>query len=130
MNLGIFTGRLGRDAELNHMPSGDPVLNFRMAVDVGTREKPNTMWVECALYGQRTHKMQQHLTTGIKVTVSGRITMETFATKDGAQKSALRLTVGEIDISFPPKGDGQQTQQTQRTSNAGHADDMDDPIPF
>lgn len=129
MNHGTFSGRLGRDAELNKMQSGDPVLNFSIAVDIGTKDIPKTMWVECALFGVRAEKLHKWLTKGVKVTVMGRVTLDQYATRDGAQKTALRLTVTELDMHLPPKGDGQQTQQTQRApAHAG--DDMDQDIPF
>lgn len=137
MNLGIFTGRLGRDSELNKMSSGDSVANFSIAVDVGTREHPKTMWVECALFGQRADKLQQYLTKGLKVTVSGRVTLDQYATRDGAQKTALRLTVSELDMSLPPKGEGQgsatrSADSANRSANPGGSgfDDMEDQIPF
>jgi single-strand DNA-binding protein len=137
MNFGTFSGRLGRDAELNKMQSGDPVLNFSMAVDIGTKDNPKTMWVECALFGVRAEKLQRWLTRGVKVTVMGRITLDQYATRDGAQKTALRCTVTELDMHLPPKGDGQQTQQTQKPTPSPWAapggsgfDDMKDDIPF
>ena len=137
MNLGIFTGRLGRDSELNKMSSGDSVANFSIAVDIGTRDHPKTMWVECALFGQRADKLQQYLTKGLKVTVSGRVTLDQYATRDGAQKTALRLTVSELDMSLPPKGDGQgsatrSADSANRSANPGGSgfEDMSDDIPF
>ena len=136
MNLGVFTGRLGRDSELNKMSSGDSVCNFSIAVDVGTKDHPKTMWLECALFGVRADKLHHLLTKGLKVTVSGRVSLDQYATRDGAQKTALRLTVTEIDMSLPPKGEGQETQQTQQTQRAPAAaggsgfDDMKDDIPF
>lgn len=130
MNLGIFTGRLGRDSELNKMSSGDSVANFSIAVDIGTRDHPKTMWVECALFGQRADKLQQYLTKGLKVTVSGRVTLDQYATRDGAQKTALRLTVSELDMSLPPKGDGQAQRAPGAAPGGSGFDDMKDDIPF
>ena len=125
MNLGIFTGRLGKDSELNHMSSGDSVCNFSIANDIGTKDNPKTQWVECALFGKRADVLHQYLKKGVKVSASGRITLESYRSKDGVEKSSLRLTISEIDMHLPPKGDG-QTQQTQR--NAAPEDDSD--LPF
>lgn len=128
MNHGTFSGRLGRDSELNKMQSGDPVLNFSIAVDIGTKDIPKTMWVECALFGVRAEKLQRWLTKGVKVTVMGRVTLDQYATRDGAQKTALRLTVTEIDMHLPPKGEGQQAPRQAPPAGAG--EDMNDDIPF
>lgn len=141
MNLAIFGGRLGRDAELNHMQNGDPVANFALAVDVGTRDNPKTMWVDCALFGQRAEKLQPYLTKGLKATVSGRISLGEFKAKDGTDKTVLRLTCTDIDMHLPPReqgSDGGSTYQRPAPrrpepatkARAGDINDMDDDLPF
>ena len=143
MNLGIFGGRLGRDAELNHVASmGEDVCNFTLAVDVGTKQNPKTMWIECALFGKRATTLQQYLTKGTKVTVTGRISLDEYTSRQsGEKKTALRVTVSELDMHLPPREGG--SHAPARTSApareavpAGAApakggfDDMDDDIPF
>lgn len=132
MNIGIFGGRLGRDAEMHTMPStGDKVLNFSVAVDIGTRDNPKTQWVECALFGKRAEAIQKYLVKGVKVTVSGRVSLEQFtSTKDGQTKTSMKLSVNEIDMHLPPK-DGQQPAARPAAAPAGApADDENDDIPF
>jgi len=100
-------------------------------VQTGTRDKPETMWVDCALWGKRATSLQPYLAKGHRVTVSGPIKLEAYTAKDGTPKTRLRLSVDQIDL--PPKsGDGPaQTQQTQQTQQpAGNMADMDDDIPF
>lgn len=135
MNLGIFTGNLGRDPELrNH--NGDNVLGFPIGVQVGTRDKPQTMWIDCAIWGKRATTLQQYLAKGHRVTVSGPVKLEEYQAKDGTPKTRLRLTVDQIDL--PPRGDQaaataqqQAPQQRPAPSTGGSGfDDMDDDIPF
>lgn len=132
MNLAILTGNLGRDPELR-AHGGDNILNFAIGVATGTRDKPETMWVDCALWGKRATTLQPYLFKGSRVTVSGPLKLEEYKAKDGTPKTRLRLSVDQIDL--PPKADG-QTQQTQQRAPAGAApagaapDDMDDDIPF
>ena len=127
MNLGIFTGRLGKDSELNKMSSGDAVCNFSIANDIGTRDNPKTQWIECALFGKRAEALQPYLKKGVKVSASGRVTLESFTSRDGSQKSSLRLTISEIDMHLPPKGEGQAQPGAASQKN----DDMpDSDIPF
>lgn len=131
MNLGIFGGRLGRDAELNSLPNGDPVLNFSVAVDVGTRDNPKTLWVECALYGKRAATMRPYLTMGLKVTVSGRITLDTFtSSKDGQTKTTLKLSVNEVDMHLPPREQGSAAHSAGSANRSAAAQDDDETIPF
>lgn len=125
MNLGVFTGRLGKDSTLNTMSSGDAVCNFSIANDIGTKDNPKTQWVECALFGKRAQALHPYLKKGVKVSASGRVTLETYRGNDGVERSSLRLTISEIDMHLPPKGDG-QTQQPQRNNEP--EDDGD--LPF
>ena len=124
MNLGIFSGRLGKDSELNRMSTGDSVCNFSIANDIGTRDNPTTQWIECALFGKRADVLHSYLKKGMKVTVSGRVTLDTFQSKDGTPKTTLRLNVAEIDL--PPKA------ESTPAPAAGHKPmaDMDDDMPF
>jgi single-strand DNA-binding protein len=129
MNIAILTGNLGRDPELRQH-NGDNILNFAIGVATGTKDKPETMWVDCALWGKRATSLQPYMAKGQRVTVSGPIKLEEYKAKDGTPKTRLRLSVDQVDL--PPKGDAparpQQTQQTQQP--AGDMADMDDDIPF
>jgi single-strand DNA-binding protein len=139
MNLGIFGGRLGKDAELNHRTTGDPVLNFSLAVDIGTKQEPKTMWIECALWGKRGEALHQYLLKGTKVTVTGRISLDEYTSRtDGQKRTAMRLTVNDIDPHGSGKADGDRqpapaADRRQRPAAAPARtpdDDMDDDIPF
>ena len=136
MNLAILTGNLGRDPELRSV-NGDNVLGFSIGVQTGTRDKPDTMWVDCALWGKRATSLQPYLAKGNRVTVSGPIRLEEYQAKDGTTKSRLRLSVDQIDL--PPRGEHapapapqQQAPQPRPTTSTGGSgfDDMDDDIPF
>lgn len=128
MNLGIFGGRLGKDAELNRRTTGEPVLNFSLAVDVGTKQEPRTMWIECALWGKRGEALQPYLTKGTKVTVTGRVSLDEYTSRtDGSKRTAMRVTVNEIDLHG---GRDQAAQPRQAAPAAGPVDDMENDIPF
>lgn len=104
MNIGILSGRLGADAELRAMPNGDPVANFSLAVDTGSRDKPETMWVRCSVFGRRAESLTQYLTKGTKVTVEGKIRLDSYQDKQGQDRQGLRLSVQELDLHLPPRG--------------------------
>lgn len=133
MNLATLSGNLGRDPELRQH-NGENILNFPIGVQTGTKDKPETMWVDCALWGKRASSLQPYMAKGHRVTVSGPIKLEAYTAKDGTPKTRLRLSVDQIDL--PPKGDApaqtQQTQQAQqpKPSTGSGFDDMDDDIPF
>jgi single-strand DNA-binding protein len=129
MNLCIFGGRLGRDAELNHVASmGENVCNFTLAVDVGTKQTPKTMWIECALFGKRATVLHPMLKKGVKVTATGRISLDEYTSKqDGQRKAALRLSLNDIDLHLPPR-ESNTHGDTRAAAPAGGINDDD--LPF
>ena len=103
MNLCTFSGRVGRDPELRHMPNGDPVLGWSLAVDTGTRDKPTTMWLDCQMFGKRAEAIEQYIAKGMKLVVSGRLAQQQYQANDGTTKTALRLSVDQLEL--PPRGE-------------------------
>ena len=134
MNLGIFGGRLGKHAEPNQLSNGDSVANFSLAVDIGTKANPKTMWVECALFGKRAETLLPYLQKGTKVTVSGRVSLDEFVGRDGQKRTTLRLTISEIDLHLPPRehdATASQPQQSAPRAAAAPAElASEDDIPF
>lgn len=140
MNIGIFSGHLGRDAELN-TSSKDDVLNFSLGVSVGNKEAPETMWVSCALWGKRAQSLQKYLVKGIKVTVTGSLKLRTYTKKDGTVGTDLALNVQELDLhgsgekqpgpaKEAAKADGYQPQPKPAGTPTAGLDDLADDIPF
>ena len=129
MNLAILSGNLGRDPELR-THNGDNILNFAIGVATGTKDKPETMWVDCALWGKRATSLQPYLAKGNRVTVSGPLKLEEYKAKDGTMKSRLRLSIDQIDL--PPKMEQSSTGQTQQTQQQAPqpGGDAGDDIPF
>jgi len=52
----IVTGKVGRDAEMKYMPSGDPVTSFSVAVDRSFKkdgtEVKRTIWYRVSVFGK------------------------------------------------------------------------------
>jgi single-strand DNA-binding protein len=83
MHAGIFTGYIGRDAELKFLSSGDPVASFSLAVSVGTKDSKETLWVDCSVWGKRAETLHQYLVRGTPVSVLGDINIRTYTKTDG-----------------------------------------------
>jgi single-strand DNA-binding protein len=146
MNVLTIAGNIGKDPRLgsvNGKNGPTSVLNFAVAVrkqQKGQDGKPLTLWVDCALWGNRAEALSQYLAKGSKVTVTGEADVSTYQANDGTTMPKLTLRVAEITLM----GDSgqQQGQQTQRQpqqqprqqpaqSYQQHpVDDFDDQIPF
>lgn len=108
MNIGIFAGRVGKDAVLRRTQAGKPVLGFSVAVDVyvGGGEK-ETLWVDCSMWGERGQKVAEYVTKGSSVTVQGRITLDSY---EGKPK--LKLDVQELTLQGGGQGEGEKPART------------------
>ncbi|AWK85151.1 single-stranded DNA-binding protein [Azospirillum thermophilum] len=99
MNVWTFTGRLGADGELRTTQSGEKVLGFRVANDVGFGERKTTQWVDCSIWGRRAEALAPHLTKGKQVVVSGEVTIREYEKRDGTRGAGLSVRVNEIDFT-------------------------------
>lgn len=141
MNYGHFAGRLGRDAELRYTQDSKPVLNFSLAVDTGWGDKKETLWVDCALWGERGEKLQPHLVKGKQLTLSGDIGLRTFQKRDGSQGAALTVNVQRLTLQGGTSGEAAREGPTaeqraevergaSRPAPAAPDDEFNDDIPF
>jgi len=95
----ILTGNLGKDAELRLLPnSGKPILNFDLPIDIGFGEKKETMWVRCAMFGERAQKLAEHLTKGKGVQVVGEFRMPTIY--EGKNGNTVNMDFNVNQLSF------------------------------
>ena len=129
-------GRVGRDAELRHTPSGDPVCSIPVAVDYGRKgpdgKKPN-QWYEVVLWGKQAEGLAPYLLKGKQVFFSGSdLHVETFQKGDGSQGSKLVCRASEIKFA----SEGQQHPQAAAARQpaprppAQPEQDFDDDLPF
>lgn len=130
MNLGMFAGRLSRDAELKLLASGKVLLEFTVAVDVGFGEKKATEWVKCALWNEARHGVAPYLTKGASVTVAGRIRSNAYQGKDGL-KSEILCDVTELKLQGSKSNSTDQpAAKAAPATTPEAAQDFNDDIPF
>lgn len=150
MNSISFDGRLAADAELRYTPSGEPVLSFRVASDIGFGERKTTNWFSCQVWGKRGESLKNYLAKGQQVTVYGQLTLREWTDKEGVKRTSPDVRVNELSLQggrrddMPPMDDGYSAPapRTEAPSAppaaprrmepkpAPRMDDMDDDIPF
>lgn len=110
-NVFSFTGTVGADAEVRYLPSGQAVLNVRVANNIGFGEKQQTLWVRVALWGKRAEgNLKTFLVKGQQVFVSGELTTSEYKDKDGTIRTSLELNANIIDL-VGKRNEGSQPQQ-------------------
>jgi len=109
VNIFTFDGNLGKDLDVRFTPNGKCVGEFSVASKQGFGEHEKTTWINCKLLGERAQKLQQYLTKGSKVTVSGEFTLEEWE-KDGIKHSKPVVIVRDLVL---PSGGNKTAQQQQ-----------------
>ena len=146
MNLGIFIGRVGQDAELKYTTAGKPVCSFSMAIDNGKDkegEKRSPTWIKATLWEKRAEALQPYITKGKLVMVQGPVSTEAWVGKeDGEAKSKITVTCREFEFCGGTKSEegGDAEQKTTRptvappppgtTTDSTQITDEDIDIPF
>ena len=126
MNVCFFIGRVGRNAELRQTPSGAQVLNWSMAVDSGYGDKKITLWIDCALWGERGAKLAQYILKGHLLEAHGEL-----GTREHEGKTYLTLRVLDVTLIQPLEVAQNNRPAPQEAPPATPAAaDMDDDIPF
>lgn len=102
MNNLIIIGRLGKDAEVKTV-SGKNVINFSVAIDTGFGDRKETLWIDCAKWGEKTG-VAQYLLKGTQVALTGEVGLRKW--DSGA---AITLRVSSLELV----GGGKQQQYTE-----------------
>lgn len=138
---GLF--RITRQAELRHLPSGEPVCNLSLAYNWGIKKDENgflpSTFIEAGLWGKRAEAIHQYLEKGKQIfAVLEDLHIEHFNKADGTPGVKLAARVQSIEFVSTPRTEGEVTRQERQAARpaatpgvAGSGfDDFDDSIPF
>lgn len=109
------TGRLTRDVEVKATHGGTTIGNLSLAFS-GVRKNRNSgeyeevpNYIDCFILGARAQTLQQFLTKGTKVAISGELRYQTWE-KDGQKRSKHEIMVDRIQFL---SGQKQQPEQQE-----------------
>lgn len=129
-----LVGNLGQDPDLRYLQSGDPVVNFSLAVNRRTRKDGEwvevTDWYRCSLFGKQAESFDSMATKGSAVLVQGEPSQRTYTGNDGVERSSFEVRV----FTFLMVGGRQQDADDSgrppaRQSSGDDFADFDD-VPF
>lgn len=144
MNSAVLSGRLVRDPELRHTPSGQAVCSMRLAVDrAGQKNDDGTYgagFFDVTAWGTQGENAAQYLTKGSRVGVTGELRFREWEAKDGSKRTGVELNAFRVefldtkaDREAREAGDGGQSQFVPAGASSADADfggSSDDDIPF
>ena len=115
VNKVILIGNLGKDPEIRKLPSGDSVVNLRIATSESWRDKQSgerkekTEWHSVAIFNEQIAKVaEQYLKKGSTVYIEGQLQTRKYE-QNGVEKYATEIVLqkyrGELTM-LGGKGDG------------------------
>ena len=143
INRVTLVGRLTRDPEMRHLPSGSPVLEFGLAVN-GRQQDSGGNWVDkpnffdVKVYGNQAEHLSQYLAKGRRVGIDGRLDWRSWEAQDGSKRSKVDVVAQTVQFldSRAEGGDGGAYVPAGATAGTAAADadfpasPSDDDIPF
>lgn len=154
VNKVILIGNLGADPEVRYMPSGEAVVNLRLATTDTWKDKDGnkqeaTEWHRVSFFGRQAEVCGQYLKKGSQIYVEGSIRTRKYQDKDGQEKYATEIRGDRMQMlgsrqgagggdapqreSYGNRGGsdrGQGKPAAQQQSGGGSFNDFDDDIPF
>ncbi len=134
----IVIGRITRDPESKHLPSGQQVTEFGVAVNERFKRRDgsqgeHTEFYNCRAYGRLAEVISQYRRKGDPVFLQGRKHTDQWE-RDGQPRSKEYLNVdlcrGLAKSSTQDTVAKQLRQDPPATAGSQGADDYDDDIPF
>jgi len=142
INRVTIVGRLTRDPELAHLPSGTAVLKLGVAVNGRQKDeggnwtdKPN--FFDVKVFGNQADALNNHLAKGRRVGVDGRLDWSSWEAQDGSKRSKVEIVAQSVQF-LDSRGEGGggdgERQFVPAAATAGNEDfsssAADDDIPF
>lgn len=119
LNKVLLFGNLGADPELRVTPSGQSVLNLRLAttesyLDRNNTRQERTEWHSVAIWGKRADALAKFLGKGDKVFIEGSIRTHSYE-KNGEKRYRTEIVAQNIILGGGRgKGQGDRPPQTDR----------------
>src|SRR5215470_1624285 len=109
VNKVILVGNLGADPEVRQLPSGEPVVNLRLATSESWRDKNSgerkekTEWHRVVIFNENLAKVaEKYLHKGSKVYLEGQLQTRKWQNKDGQDQYSTEVVLqkfrGELQM--------------------------------
>lgn len=101
MNKFIFTGRLGKDAEMRQLQNTS-VTNFTVAISErftkNGEKTEKTTWVNVSSFGKGAEFASNYLKKGMKVMVEGKLEIQAWNDTNGITRERIGVVSENIEI--------------------------------
>ncbi len=139
-------GNLTRDPELRFTPSGTAVVSFGLAANRNIQNKNSGEWetqvdfFNVTAWYKLAENCAESLSKGDRVLVSGRLSQNSWESKEGQKRSTVRIIANVVAPSLefasckleknPRAEEGVSAKDTTDEGNIEEVDFSDEDIPF
>lgn len=109
MNLNQITlaGNVSSEVEMRYTPNGKAVTSFNMAINEGTGDKKQTLFVRVTCWEKLAEVVNQYLTKGQGVLVTGKMAApRAYQRKDGELAASTEVTAREVQFGAKSSKNG------------------------
>lgn len=129
-NIVIIAGRLTRDIELRYTQSGTAVCEVSLANSRKFKDKEETVFAECTLWGRTAEVAAEYLRKGSPALIEGRLSFDQWEDREtGKKRSKLKVTGERLQLVPTGQKQSQPAQQPQQEAPS-FASDADADVPF
>jgi single-strand DNA-binding protein len=131
LNHAVLTGNLVRDPELRYLPSGTALVEFTIGVNRSYKVKEEWReegaFIPVKAWGKTAEWCGNNIGKGSSVLVSGRITSESWETRDGQKRSAVKVNADSVTLMGKPAN--RSANPAESTPSAVSTPETDE-VPF
>lgn len=129
VNKVILVGRIGRDPEVRHTQSGQPVASLSVATDESYKDKQGnkveyTEWHNVTAWGKTAEFIGAYLSKGRLVYVEGKLKTEKYTDHQGVEKYTTKIVADRVQAMDKRPEDQQQAAQTEQYTGRQDMTDM------
>ncbi|MDA0577688.1 MAG: single-stranded DNA-binding protein [Verrucomicrobia bacterium] len=123
LNKVFLLGNLTKDPEVRYIPSGTAVGEMRLAVTERYKTKEGkdaeqTCFVDIVVWGRQAETCGEYLKKGSPVMVEGRLQLDEWKSKEGENRSKLRVRADRVQFLGSPRG-GASARDTEENQGGG-----------
>lgn len=114
-------GRLVDDCVYKTLPTGTPLVEFSIANNRGWGDNAKVHYFNVKMFGKGADAINQYLTKGTQVAISGELTQERWQDNNGKNQYKIVIVTFDVQLLGSPKNNNNVMQETV----GGLGDDAD-----
>lgn len=127
LNRVTVVGRIGKNPEMRYTKNDKEVVNFSVATTEKYQNNKSTEWHQMVCFGKKAQFVNQYISKGDLVAVTGRLKTNKWKDKNGNNRYTTQIYISTIN----PLGNKQSNQQNNSNNNETAQDDEDEEdVPF